>query len=371
MHGLRSLTDLPRALGAPYAARKSGFLHFRRESERRSLRFRQGEIVYASTNVAEDHLGETLVRHGWLLPEDLQAASEVVRREGRRLGSVLVAMGFIDGGRLEEALMLHARAVIDGLFAWQTGGYEFEEDGTSLPAEGDVRDRSTVELIADTARRLGDAAALRSALGDLDRTLSVGDVAPGSRPVTLSSIDAFVLGQVDGNRTARDIIALRPEASREILRSMLTLLCIGLLEWSSALEATSAFEIRDALARAETFLEIESHGQAIQVLEKILPRVRQPETKQAARILLARAYAHNPKGVRRAEDVLLTVVREDSQNVEAFFMLGKLYRSQQLRHRAESMLRRVLELEPGHGPAAAELKALGGGPLFKKLFGKD
>jgi tetratricopeptide (TPR) repeat protein len=379
MQGIRSLSDVPSALAAAYSRGQSGFLHFRRERERRSLRFREGRIVYASTNVAQDHLGETLVRHGWLRAEDLAAASAVMGRDGRRLGAVLVAMGFLDGARLGEALMLHARAVVGGLFTWNAGGYEFETDRTTPPAHGTEGDSHTVELIADAARRLADEAAIRTALGDLDRTLRVGDVAPRRRPLTLGETEAFVLRQADGSRTAREIAGLRPEATREVLGSMLTLLCIGLLEWSSPpgraadpgpLETTAAFEAHDALARAEAFVSIERYWEAIQILERLLPRMGPSEARLAARVLLARAYLQNPKWVRKAEEALQAALQEDPRRVEALFLLGRLYRGQGLHRRAEALLRRVLELEPAHGPTAAELKALGGSPLLKKLFGK-
>jgi len=399
MQGIRSVSDLPGVLAAPYAARRSGFLHFVQADERRSLRFRNGHVAYAATNVSEEHLGETLVHHGWLRPEDLRSASEMVGRDGRRLGSVLVASGFIDAGRLDEALMLHARTVIGGLFAWNAGGYEFEEQDEGSSAGGDLGDPFTVELIAGAARRLVDEETIRAALGDLDRRLGLGDLPSDDRPLTLASADHFVLGHVDGTRTAREIVALRPGAARETLGSVLTLLCIGLLQWSASAPAarsavreevegavsedasgrdlegppiddSAAVDVRDALERAEMFVAIERNWEAIQILEKVLPHLEPPRIKRTARVLLARAYLRNPKWVHRAEEALQTVVREDPTNVDALLLLGKLYGSQGFRHRAESMLRRVLELQPGHGPATAELKALAGKPLLKKLFGR-
>jgi hypothetical protein len=394
MHGIRSISEVPGVLAAPYTARRSGVLHFVRDDERRSLRFRGGQIAYAATNLADQHLGHTLVHHGWLRAEDLSAASPSVGREGRRLGAVLVDSGLIEAARLDDALRLHARTVIEGLFGWEAGGYEFEEQDGSAVADADLGDPFTIEVLAGAARRLTDEGTIRAALGDLDRRLVLGDAPAGGRPLALTAADAFVLGHVDGARTAREIVALRPGDARERLSSILALLCVGMLEWSApaapadrpdrsdgpapltdptpapAIEAGAAVDVQDALERAAIFVAIDRNWEAIQILEKVLPHVASSRMERTARVLLARAYLRNPKWAHRAEGVLQTVVRADPANVDAQFLLGKLYLSKGLRHRGESLLRRVLELDPGHAEAAAELKALTGKPFFKKFFGR-
>jgi Tfp pilus assembly protein PilF len=90
------------------------------------------------------------------------------------------------------------------------------------------------------------------------------------------------------------------------------------------------------------------------------------------RILLARAYAKNPNWVRRAEETLQDVVREDPSNVDAHFELGLLYKAGGLSARAQAMFRRVVELKPDHREAAAELGPGGpaGGGLLKRIFGR-
>jgi Tfp pilus assembly protein PilF len=93
--------------------------------------------------------------------------------------------------------------------------------------------------------------------------------------------------------------------------------------------------------------------------------------KQEARVLLARAYLQNPKWVRRAQETLQCAVDEDGPpNVEALFLLGTIYAGQGLKRRAEALLRRALALQPDHGPAAAELRALSREPLVRRLFAR-
>ena len=108
------------------------------------------------------------------------------------------------------------------------------------------------------------------------------------------------------------------------------------------------------------------------MLEAALPQMEPRRHQHRGRILLARAYAKNPNWVRRAEETLQDVLREDPQHVDAHYELGLLYKAQGLAARAQAMFRRVIELQPDHRDAAAELAADGstGGGLLKRLFGR-
>jgi cytochrome c-type biogenesis protein CcmH/NrfG len=128
------------------------------------------------------------------------------------------------------------------------------------------------------------------------------------------------------------------------------------------------------LLRARLLLSQARYWDAIQVLEIAVPQMEPRRNQHKGRILLAKAYAKNPRWIRRAEEYLHEVVREDSANVEAHYELGLLYKQVGQVARAQAAFRRVVELKPDHREAAAELgldagPAPGGG-LLKRLFGR-
>ncbi len=84
--------------------------------------------------------------------------------------------------------------------------------------------------------------------------------------------------------------------------------------------------------------------------------------RHKGRLVLAQAYLHNPKWLHKGEETLRTVIREDPLNVEAYYLLGTIYKSSGLATRAAGMFRKVLELRPTHRPAADELAALDKAP---------
>lgn len=108
------------------------------------------------------------------------------------------------------------------------------------------------------------------------------------------------------------------------------------------------YQVRQLLAQAR-------YWDAIQILESTLPGM-EPRTQQhRGRLLLARAYSKNPNWLRRAEETLHQLVREDPTNADAHFELGMIYKTSGFPTRAQAMFRRTLELRPGHKEASAEL----------------
>jgi tetratricopeptide (TPR) repeat protein len=143
-----------------------------------------------------------------------------------------------------------------------------------------------------------------------------------------------------------------------------------------------AFEARmadESYRKAEKHFEREQYWDAIQLLEPAV-QMAQGKPKNKARVLLAKAYLKNPKWIKRAEEQLQTVLKEEAANVEAHFLLGTIYKTGGLKSRAMHAFQRVLELKPDHEQAAVQLGDLGpdpsepppsgGGGLLKKLFGK-
>jgi tetratricopeptide (TPR) repeat protein len=128
----------------------------------------------------------------------------------------------------------------------------------------------------------------------------------------------------------------------------------------------------ETLLKAQLLLAQARYWDAIQVLETAIPQMEPGRHQIRGRILLARAYAKNPNWVRKAEEQLQDVVRDDPANVDAHYELGMLYKAGGLPARAQAMFRRALELRPDHREAATELDREGPGPggLLKRLFGR-
>jgi hypothetical protein len=114
----------------------------------------------------------------------------------------------------------------------------------------------------------------------------------------------------------------------------------------------------EAIEKGSESLAQERYWEAIRLFESAIPRA-EGDLRQQARILLARAYAKNPGWVKQGEELLLAVLREEPDNLDALLHLGRIYKGQGLRSRALSTLRRVLELNPAHAEARHLVEDLG------------
>jgi tetratricopeptide (TPR) repeat protein len=119
-----------------------------------------------------------------------------------------------------------------------------------------------------------------------------------------------------------------------------------------------AEEAAEAIRRGGESLARERYWEAIRLFESAIPRV-EGTIKQEARVLLARAYAKNAGWVKQGEELLLAVLREQPDHVDALLQLGRIYKGQGLNGRAFRTLRRVLDLQPTHEEARGLLAGLG------------
>ena len=117
----------------------------------------------------------------------------------------------------------------------------------------------------------------------------------------------------------------------------------------------------ESLKRAEALLGEGKFWEVIQVLEPHVGALG-GRARHRGRLVLAQAYLHNPKWLHRGEELLRAVVQDDPMNVEAYYLLGTIYKTGGLLARAAAMFRKVLEVRPGHKPAADELASLDKAP---------
>lgn len=408
------------ALHEIHDSRKTGVLQLIQSDRFRGLRFRAGEIVNGFSSVREEHMGEVLVRAGILKSADLERADGILRSERKRMGQVLIELGVLDEHGLADALSRHGREVLLRAFAEREGSYNFEEAESAEAAHQETTLRlAPGEMIFEVARRLEDPEAIRYAVGDLERVLGPApDPLLRVQKIALTPGDAYLLSRIDGTSKAAEIVELVGLPKDEVLKSLLALLCAGLIRRIAprkparrpapaaapppkppvappppALPAppaaaepppapppldseAEAQQAELSLSAAEKMLTEGKYWDAIQALEELIPRVP-ARMGRRARLALARGYRKNPKWAKSAEDLLLALVQDEPGSVEALLELGNLYEDKGLKSRALSMYRKALEADPAHAEAGAAVRRLepdqptGLTGKFKKIIGRE
>src|SRR5688572_840886 len=147
-----SLTDLLQFLAA---GRKSGTLKFDKGNVSKQVYFRTGVIVGSKSNDPREYLGQVLLHYGKVDESQLQAAREIQRTSGTRLGEVLVQQGFMTEDEVLEILKTRTLDAIYDLFVWNEGEFEFYDD-EPLPADLIVIEVEPTTVIMEGIYRLDE-----------------------------------------------------------------------------------------------------------------------------------------------------------------------------------------------------------------------
>ncbi|MBI5496657.1 MAG: DUF4388 domain-containing protein [Deltaproteobacteria bacterium] len=108
---------------------KTGVLVVKNNEQEVRITFKDGNVVKADSTSREkkELLGNMLVRADVLSQQQLDQALDLQRRTLKRLGDILVELGFVEAGVLKEFTKLQTTETIYKLFLWTAGTYEFTQ----------------------------------------------------------------------------------------------------------------------------------------------------------------------------------------------------------------------------------------------------
>ncbi len=330
-------------LGNLVAERLTGVLHLTQGSEHLSLRLVNGHIVSGSSGV-HNRIGDILGRCGILGHSDLEQALTKAQAEGRRLGPVLVELGFVSREGLEDALRLQVRdALFTGLF-WDDGAWELTPDDAPTPLPEDATLwLSTPQLLLEAVNQISDPEVVRRALGDLDAPLAA--VANPLLPLEgtiLGPADGYVLSRVDGSMTARQILEIAPLPADAVARSLFALLSAGVIERRPRGPGGSPDQ-RRKIEQAFEGLALKNHFEVLGV-----PRASGPDQVKAAYLALVRRFHPDALGH--------TACAELEEKARAIFVrvteAYRILRGTSSRARYEETLGRARKPNPAPGPSS-------------------
>jgi hypothetical protein len=138
--------DLPHLLLDLSRQRWTGVLRLDRGGERIGVTIEDGHLVFASTSNADYRLGPRLLRRGVITLRQMEDAGKAMTL-GKRFGTVLVEMGFLDPRELVRGVVDQTRDIILLAFHWTSGSYRL--DPGPAPGEAITLDMSTPQLILD------------------------------------------------------------------------------------------------------------------------------------------------------------------------------------------------------------------------------
>ena len=194
-----SVSDLLQFLAA---GRKTGTLKIGRGSIIKQIYLQDGLVVGSNSNDPREYLGQVLLHYGKIDESQLQAAMEIQRQSGGKVGVILASRGFVSQQDVAEVLRTRTLEIIYDLFIWEEADFEFFDH--EPPPDDLIRIQvEATSVIMDGIYRIDEWARYRTIIPS-DRTFF--ELNPGwTQSLNVSQETRQILYHVEKRMTAAEI----------------------------------------------------------------------------------------------------------------------------------------------------------------------
>jgi hypothetical protein len=150
--------------------------------------------------VCSSDLGELLYREGKITHAQYMHSKSLVAESGRRMGEVLVELGYLKRRELYPAVRRHVEDIIYSLFAWDTGTYRISVDERATTERIRLA-RHPEAVVLEGIRRKLDRHVLERLVGPPSTVLELHDrerLAGLAAAIELTTEERAALAAVDG-----------------------------------------------------------------------------------------------------------------------------------------------------------------------------
>ncbi len=223
LRGQLTQLALPEILQHLRLTNATGVLSLVSGGARKALYLKGGRVVFASSNLPNDRLGEILIREGKITVEEYEASIKAITK-GKRQGKVLVEMGALSPKDLWEGVQTQVREIVFSIFLWEDGQFHFEE--STLPDKERITvDLDVTSLILEGVRRV-------DANGAVTGRYPEGALVPetvAAPPGLLEPYESHVLELIDGERSVLEICQDSEIGDNETLKVLYALISSGIV----------------------------------------------------------------------------------------------------------------------------------------------
>ncbi|HEX2834343.1 MAG TPA: DUF4388 domain-containing protein [Thermoanaerobaculia bacterium] len=222
--------QLPDVLSFLAMIRAGGKLVVRRANLERSIHWKEGEIVFASSNSPEHSLGQFLLRNGKINQQQYDESKRRVTPQLRH-GKLLVQMGAISPKDLWWGVKNQVLEIIYSLFTWKDGEFALYDSVEDLAQERIMLQINTSSVIMEGIRRLDESARIKEKIPSLDVIfVKVPGVVPDFGALDMTDVEMAVYTNIDGTLNVRELTGRSDLTEFEVTRILFQLLSARLIE---------------------------------------------------------------------------------------------------------------------------------------------
>jgi len=211
-------------------SRRTGVLHVETEQWRKKIYFKDGEMVFSSSDQDDEQLGAMLLAAGRITPHQYQHTLSLVQQTGRSQGAVLVVMRYLEPQELVQAVHRRVEAVIMNICTVADAKFIFREE--ALPrGEIVMLKLNANDLLYRGSRKAVHIDSFKNRFLHHHTRVSIS---PAVRTIldhlVLEAQDKEILSLINGETSLKELLSVSPLKEEDTLRSIYALFSAHLLE---------------------------------------------------------------------------------------------------------------------------------------------
>lgn len=209
---------------------KTGIFQVKTGKKSVKIFFKKGDMIFANSNQDDDRFGEVLLKEGKISLQQYFDASELMKtKKGKRLGTILIELGYLKATELVWAVRHQVVEIIVNLLTMECGRFEFLEG--ELPSEETITlNLSAADLIVRGVKRVNNFQYILQDFPPIDSVLTFSqDPLDLFQSLTLSEKDKQIMSLISQSKSVREILSSGIMNDFETLKTLYGLICARLV----------------------------------------------------------------------------------------------------------------------------------------------
>ncbi len=221
---------LPDILKGLQKTTSTGTLEIHKDAVQKKIYIKEGNLIFASSNEADESIAKVLLRAGRITPEQYRKAVEVSERTGKNQAMVLSEIGCLSPQEYIWALKSQVEMIILRTFSASDAYFEFQEG--PLDADESIPLRiNSANLLYHGYKKVNDLLYLKEECPPLDIELSLcSDPEELTKSLSMNDTDRRIISCLNGRHRLKDIPSLANASEIEVMKTIYALLNIGAVE---------------------------------------------------------------------------------------------------------------------------------------------
>ncbi len=218
-----ALIDVLAYLGRSQA---SGALRVTRDGVEKSIIISDGTIVFASSSMTGDRLGDMLLASGKISQDQYDQATYLTHQRAIRHGRALVEVGAISPKQLWETIQDQIRNIALSVIPWEHGQFEFTRQDLKKK-ESITLQWPIFDMVQDVIRNMANVPLFKTRFTDRSQVLELDEP---DQMIQLEPYERHILSFVDGHCTVGQICEHSDFGELETLRVLYLLMSLGCIK---------------------------------------------------------------------------------------------------------------------------------------------